>query len=101
MGKRSGNDLALGSGLVFAILGALICTMLFTGEGRTYGQLVSASIGSIVGNTEWWKDKSYGFHHAFITMMVSSTFLIAFRNQIINYLKPVYLWITSKTQQYI
>ena len=99
MGKKPApkKHLELGviSSLVFSILGALICAMLFNGEARTFGQLVSVAVGASIGNTEWWKSKPGGMHVSIMVMLLIATIFSAFRNQIIDFIRQIYSWRTS------
>jgi len=93
------DELGVVSGLVFSVFGALICTMLFSGEPRTYGQLVSVAIGTSLGSTKWWKGKPHELHFYLIVMMIIVTILAGIRNQIVGFAKQIYLWTTSKLLQ--
>jgi len=87
MSKKK-SELGIISGLTFAIFGALICSMLFSGEARTFGQLVSVAIGSTVGPTDWWKCKHTQFHLYIITIIfIITVSVMIFRTRLSDLLK--------------
>jgi len=70
--------------LAFGCLGSLIISILFSGEARTYGQLVAVFSAPVIGYTEWWKTKDPQVHFWTAAILGIMTLLAVFHSQVLS-----------------
>ena len=96
MAKRN-KDLGVISGMIFALCACLICSVLFVGEARVFGQLVAVVIGGGVGSMDWWQARSIATQMGFIVLTVSVTvFSVMFRQQLTTVLGKAFVMKVEK-----